>query len=188
MYSNSWTSVSGSLALSTQGDAVFFYCKPNESSYNFLAAVSNNGPWVADEFSSNNSALPPGLYVANTILSHRDNYHYNGPTEGTKDKLIAEIGDEANWDGVDQVQSITFGSSFSVLSNNISSCQDLKGGDVQIIGAHSDNPDEIALVALENLPAKMELFLTDDAWTGNGFRGSEGTVKVCLLSTVHRCK
>jgi endonuclease I len=59
-------------------------------------------------------------------------------------------------------------------------CNDLQAGDVQIIGVHGDFPDEIALVALQDLPDDLELFLTDDAWTGNGFRGSEGTEKVRL--------
>jgi hypothetical protein len=162
------------------------YCKPTESTYNFLAAVSNNGPWVEDQFSSNNSAIPPGLETTNTVLNHRDNYQYTGPTEGTKDKLVAAIGDQSNWSGFDQAQSFIFDSPFSVLSNAVVSCLDLTAGDVQVIGAHSDNPDEIALVTLEDLPADLELFLTDDAWTGNGFRGSEGTERVRLHLVSHR--
>jgi hypothetical protein len=160
---------------------VLVYCKPTESTYNFLAAVSSNGPWVQDQFSSNDSAIPPGLESTNTVLSHRDNYQYSGPTEGTKDELVAAIGDESKWSGFDQAQSLIFDSPFSVLTNAVVSCLDLTAGDVQVIGARSDNPDEIALVALADLPADLKLFLTDDAWTGNDFRGFEGTEMVRLL-------
>lgn len=69
--------------------------------------------------------------------------------------------------------------SMSLVDTN--ACTDLHAGDVQIIGVHSDSPDEIALVALEDLQDGLELFLTDDAWTGSSFRGSEGTMKVRLL-------
>lgn len=59
-----------------------------------------------------------------------------------------------------------------------SSCSSLMAGDVQVIGVHSDNPDEIALVTLVDLPAGLELYLTDNGWTGTEFKTSEGTVKV----------
>lgn len=58
------------------------------------------------------------------------------------------------------------------------SCTTLTAGDVQVIGVHSDNPDEIALVTLVNLPAGLELHLTDSGWTGTEFQTSEGSVKV----------
>jgi endonuclease I len=63
-------------------------------------------------------------------------------------------------------------------SDSMNNCTNLKAGAVQVIGIHSDSPDEVALVALEDLPGGMELFLTDNAWTGSGFRGYEGTAKV----------
>ena len=58
------------------------------------------------------------------------------------------------------------------------SCTALTAGDIQVIGVHSDNPDEIALVTLVNLPAGLELHLTDSGWTGTEFQTSEGSVKV----------
>jgi hypothetical protein len=87
---------------------VLVYCKPTESTYNFLAAVSSNGPWVQDQFSSNDSAIPPGLESTNTVLSHRDNYQYTGPTEGNKDGLVTAIGDDLNWIGFDAAQPFSF--------------------------------------------------------------------------------
>jgi hypothetical protein len=91
------------------------YCKPTESTYSFLAAVSNNGPWVEDQFSSNNSAIPPGLETTNTVLNHRDNYQYTGPTEGNKDRIVQAIGDQSNWIGFDTAQPFTF-DDFSVAN------------------------------------------------------------------------
>jgi len=61
-------------------------------------------------------------------------------------------------------------------------CKSLKAGDVQVVGLHSDSPDEVALVALEDLPYGLELFLTDNGWTGSSFRGSEGTAKLLVPS------
>lgn len=68
-------------------------------------------------------------------------------------------------------------------------CSDiLAAGDVAIIGLNSDNPDEVLLVALEDLPSGLELFLTDNAWMGNSFRNGDfypdydGTIKVSTIS------
>lgn len=77
--------------------------------------MSNSGPWVDEEFSSTNSALPLGLENANTVLSHRDNYQYTGPTDGTKSELVAAIEDNANWIGSDAAQPFIF-DDFSVIN------------------------------------------------------------------------
>jgi len=172
-----WTQT-GTLALSTQGDSVIVYCQPTEGKYNFLGAATTSNSWDANQSDSNNSGLPPGLEIASIALPHFDNYIYIGPSEGTKSYLTSAIGNEEYWSGFNNAQPLEFTFSFSVASDTVSDCQGLQAGDVQIIGAHSDDPDEIALVALQDLPANLELFLTDDAWTGNGFRGSEGTVMV----------
>jgi hypothetical protein len=182
---NSWTQT-GSLALSTSGDSIIVYCKPLDSSYNFLAAVTFDGAWIGTQFDSNNSGLPPDLKGANTALAHRDNYMYTGSREGTKEDLVSAIAKSSNWIGSNSVQSYEY-QSFSV-SSEIVSCQDLSTGDIQLIGIHSDSPDEIALVALEDIPSGLEIFLTDDGWIGSGFRETEGTAKVCsgnsLLSRI----
>lgn len=172
-----WTQT-GTLALSTQGDSVIVYCQPTEGKYNFLGAATTSNSWDANQSDSNNSGLPPGLENASIALPHFDNYIYIGPSEGTKSYLTSAIGNEEYWSGFNNAQPLEFTFSFSVASDAVSDCQGLQAGDVQIIGVHSDDPDEIALVALQDLPANLELFLTDDAWTGNGFRGSEGTVMV----------
>ena len=121
---------------------------------------------------------PIDLENASIALPHFDNYIYNGPNSGTKSNLTAAIGNEIYWSGFNNLYPLEFNFSFSVVSDAVTDCQGLTAGDVQIIGVHSDDPDEVALVALQELPANLELYLTDDAWTGDGFRGSEGTVKV----------
>mmetsp|Transcript_12040 Transcript_12040/g.17649 ORF Transcript_12040/g.17649 Transcript_12040/m.17649 type:complete len:313 (+) Transcript_12040:834-1772(+) len=61
-------------------------------------------------------------------------------------------------------------------------CADLSPGAVQFVAVTSDNPDMIAMVALENLPEGMDLYLTDKAWMGEsaGFRSYEGAVKMTV--------
>ena len=68
-----------------------------------------------------------------------------------------------------------------------SGCGQLNHGDIQVISFTSDNPDAIVLVAMEDLPEGLELYMTDNAWTGFDFENNEGTVKVgmawwCMLS------
>lgn len=179
-----WMIQTGSLALSTQGDSVIVYCKPSGGEYNFLGAATTSNIWDPNQSDTNNSGLPPGLENANIALPHFDNYIYIGPSEGRKSDLAAAIGNEEYWSGFDNAKPLEFTFSFSVESEAVTDCKSLKPGDAQIIGVHSDDPDEIALVALQDLPANLELYLTDDAWTGNGFRGSEGTVKVRYISVL----
>jgi len=182
-FANSWAT-SGSLALSTAGDSVIVYCQPSVSvglKYNFLAAITFNGSWTESQVDSNNSGLPPSLKNAQTSLTHLDNYIYTGTTSGSKDDLITAIGDASNWNGSDSALLLEF-EPFSVYSS-ITNCQDLSPGDVQVIGVHSDFPDEIALVALADIPAGLDLFVTDDAWTGSAFRGSEGRAMLSVPST-----
>eukprot|EP00526_Cylindrotheca_closterium_P006820 CAMPEP_0113637648 /NCGR_PEP_ID=MMETSP0017_2-20120614/19713_1 /TAXON_ID=2856 /ORGANISM="Cylindrotheca closterium" /LENGTH=752 /DNA_ID=CAMNT_0000548699 /DNA_START=205 /DNA_END=2463 /DNA_ORIENTATION=+ /assembly_acc=CAM_ASM_000147 len=170
----------GALSLSTQGDSLIVYCQPSEGKYNFLGAATTNNVWDPNQSDSNNSGLPAGLESTSIALPHFDNYIYIGPSEGKKSDIVEAIAKEEHWSGFDNTQPLKFEFSFVIASEAVTDCQDLKAGDVQIIGVHSDNPDEIALVALQDLPANLELYLTDDAWTGNGFRGSEGTVKLIV--------
>lgn len=66
--------------------------------------------------------------------------------------------------------------------SSTATCSGLVAGDVQVVGVHSDNPDEIALVALEDLPAGLALYMTDNGWMGSEFRNTEGTVSVSDIS------
>ena len=54
----------------------------------------------------------------------------------------------------------------------------LSAGDIAIIGANSDNPDEFAFVALVDIAAGTEITFTDSGvLAAGGFRASEGAVK-----------
>jgi hypothetical protein len=57
-------------------------------------------------------------------------------------------------------------------------CNGLSPGDVMITGFNSDNPDAVAIVAVNEIAAGATLFMTDNAWTGSVFRTNEGTLKV----------
>lgn len=129
-YASSWSEVSGSLALSTQGDALLVYCKPTESAFNFLGALSFNGPWVSSDFSSTNGALPSGLEYANTALRHNDNYQYVGPTSGGRNELVSAISDETNWKGSNTAEFVVFDPTFTVTSGD--------GNDITPFGDGSD--------------------------------------------------
>jgi hypothetical protein len=87
---------------------VIVYCKQNDSSFNFLAAVTYDGAWKDSEFNSNNSDLPSSLKDVNTALTHRDNYKYVGPTEGSKNFLLAAIHDSSNWNGSNSGLNLDF--------------------------------------------------------------------------------
>jgi endonuclease I len=57
-------------------------------------------------------------------------------------------------------------------------CNELQPGDVFIYVVESDDPDGVGFMALEDIPAGLDLFMTDNAWTGTTFLSTEGVVKV----------
>lgn len=61
-------------------------------------------------------------------------------------------------------------------------CNGLSPGDVMITAFNSDNPDAVAIVALNEIAAGATLFMTDNAWTGSAFRTNEGTLKYVVPS------
>lgn len=63
-------------------------------------------------------------------------------------------------------------------NNNQNECQGLQAGDLFVTAFNTDNPDEVSLVAINDLPAGATIFMTDNAWTGTHFKSNEGTVKV----------
>lgn len=54
----------------------------------------------------------------------------------------------------------------------------MTSGDLFINGFNADNPDEVSIVVLDNLPAGASFYMTDNAWTGTQFLSNEGTLKV----------
>ena len=60
-------------------------------------------------------------------------------------------------------------------------CKGLKPGDLFITAFNTDNPDDVTLVALTDLPAGATIYVTENAWTGTKFRTSEGTISVSVV-------
>ena len=57
-------------------------------------------------------------------------------------------------------------------------CQFLNPGDILFNLINSEDPDTVEMVTLEDLPAGLELYLTDNAWDGSKFTSDEGIIKV----------
>ena len=107
-----WVSEAGSFALLATGEAIFVYCLddgPDDtpSVPVFLTAMTySNDGWSqpnATTFSTGQSALPSDLPpTAVLTLSHKDNYLYVGPRNGTLADLRLALSDGSNstyWDG-----------------------------------------------------------------------------------------
>lgn len=63
-------------------------------------------------------------------------------------------------------------------------CGNIRRGDVPVFLVNTDDPDEVVFLPLIEIPANMELFITDQAWNGThlleGFE-NEGTLVVSIL-------
>jgi hypothetical protein len=63
-------------------------------------------------------------------------------------------------------------------------CNNLMAGDINFFMVEPSNPntgktnDSFGLITLMDLPPDFELYVTDNAWIGNGFQKTEGTWKV----------
>ena len=60
----------------------------------------------------------------------------------------------------------------------------MMAGDINFFMVEPSNPntgkinDSFGLITLMDLPSDFALYVTDNAWTGNGFQNTEGTWKV----------
>lgn len=57
-------------------------------------------------------------------------------------------------------------------------CSELAPGDIFIYAVETDDPDGVGFLALEDIPGGLDLYMTDNPWTGTGFASVEGVVKV----------
>jgi len=55
-------------------------------------------------------------------------------------------------------------------------------GSIMPIGINAQNPDTVAFVALMDIPAGMNIYMTDNAWTGTEFLTNEGTMQLVIPS------
>jgi endonuclease I len=62
----------------------------------------------------------------------------------------------------------------------------LSPGDVMVVAVNSDDPDLVALVALEEIRKGVKIYVTDNAWTGTAFRTNEGTLKLTVPKTIQK--
>ena len=61
----------------------------------------------------------------------------------------------------------------------------LSAGDIAIIGANTDDPDDFAFVLLVDIESGTEIRFTDSGWLSSGsFRGNEGAVKYTAPSAL----
>jgi endonuclease I len=64
-------------------------------------------------------------------------------------------------------------------------CSSIQAGDVMTFLQNSDEPDQVVFFPLEDIPDTVgSLFMTDNAWLGEGFSTLEGTVEVSQSSTL----
>ena len=75
--------------------------------------------------------------------------------------------------------------SLALVSALTVKAQVLTPGDIAIIGFNFDNPDQVAIAALAEIPSGTEIKFTDDGWQSSGsFRGSEGTFTYTAATTI----
>jgi hypothetical protein len=116
------SNVNGGALLLYQGTSTFIYGFTNEAAVAGAAGTwETNDPLPADTIQSN---LPPGLTEADGSNAgtahamtgtglHFDNLVYTGPTSGTKNSLLLEIGKDSNWIGSETIiQDISIGGTY----------------------------------------------------------------------------
>lgn len=69
---------------------------------------------------------------------------------------------------------------------NIVLGQNLSPGDIALIGANCDNPDDFAFLALVDIPSGMQIKFTDNGWSSstNSFRTGEGILIFTASSNI----
>ncbi|HYG28886.1 MAG TPA: Calx-beta domain-containing protein [Allosphingosinicella sp.] len=57
-------------------------------------------------------------------------------------------------------------------------------GSIAITGFNADGTDDLSFVALEDIPAGTEIYVTDNEWSGSAFNTGEGLLRLTVTSTV----
>ena len=146
--------------------------------------------------------------TAVVTLPHKDNYLYVGPRTGTLMNLRLALSDGSSgvyWDGHDSTTNLDVlhlnnqapfaieaestpaptssptpapTSAPQVAPSGLGTCEGMVAGDVMVAGLNSRDPDEVAIVALADLPSGAIIYFTDSPWTGTHFKDSEGVKKL----------
>ncbi|MCD4669994.1 MAG: hypothetical protein K8S14_06070 [Actinomycetia bacterium] len=117
-------SATGGFALAAAGDQLIAY-QGDEASPVFIYAIQTNSTqWQADATSAQTSALPPGLVNGVTAVAvgrtpsptgEWDNSVYDmSVTNGTREEILAAIGDAGNWNGSNSRVGLPSDGSFSI--------------------------------------------------------------------------
>ncbi len=117
------------------------------------------------------------------VRNHRICEHWQGNRNIFVDfpELVSSLyGPPQDLDGSNEYQCNANAPTPAPTNTKPDICSGLRPGDIQVIGVQSDNPDQVALVTLADIPAGLGVMITDDAWTGTDFRGTEGTAKLTI--------
>lgn len=165
--------------LSTGGEAMFVFqgSGPRDVSV-MLAAVSNN---TADEF----GVLTGTGLVAGTsaivLPSSADIAVYDGPRSGLDQAgYLAALNDMDNWlwedTGDDDHDNGTPPDlPFDPTAFTLGAAPPALGpGDLAFTGFNADGDDDLAFVALKDIPANTRIHFCDSEWDGTGFGTDEG--------------
>lgn len=137
-----FSSLSGSLVLSTSGDQVIAFTGSVDSPTFIFAAQTNSTEFQTNSNDSNQSDLPPGLIVGTTAVavgagtgaeSEFDNSVYNmSVVNGNKETLLAAIANNANWNGSNSEISLPPPGNFSVGNTPPPTTVNVKGNNTVI--------------------------------------------------------
>jgi len=188
-HGSDWVVDDGNFALSSSGDTILVYClESGNRNVVHLGGFSFSNNWAQpnldpSSYGTSTSALPVGLSSVGAVtLSHKDNFVYTGPQSGTKEEIQVFISAEGSWTGSNSQRYNPIMTSFTISSPPPVGCNGLGSGDVMVILVNSDNPDVVAFVALSDISEGIDLYMTDNAWTGSNFRTNEGTKKLIVPS------
>ena len=63
-------------------------------------------------------------------------------------------------------------------TNAPNACDGLNAGDIFFTQVRARDPDQVILFFFEDLPGGLTIFLTDNAYNGEGFENTEGILEV----------
>jgi len=142
----------------------------------FLAAVATRA-------GSFGTLTGTGLTLGSTAVVFRtdiDVAAYTGPRTGlNKAGYLAALADTANWifqdgSGNEAVDATAPDVPFDNTAFSFAPVYPLGPGDIAFTGFNADAPDNLAFVALKDIPANTRIYFCDANWNGTAFPSGEG--------------